>query len=90
MLKRELEILLKDAQLAIRDLEQENANIKSRNEALTKFIAATSLNLTGEIEPIKKAIHDIRAALSGITGDDKAILEIIRKIMSGLPEEKHE
>lgn len=88
--KAELEILLNDANLAIKDLEQENANIKSRNEALTKFIAATSLNLTGEIEPIKKAIHDIRAALSGITGDDKAILEIIRKIMSELPEEKHE
>lgn len=88
--KAELELLLNDANLAIKDLEKENANYKARNEALTRFIATTSLNLTGEIEPIKKAIHDIRAALSGITGDDKAILEIIRKIMSGLPEEKHE
>lgn len=90
MKKAELEILLNDANLAIKDLEKENANYKARNEALTRFIAATSLNLTEEIEPIKKAIHDIRAALSGITGDDKAILEIIRKIMSDLPEEKHE
>lgn len=90
MLKRELEILLNDANLAIKDLEQENTNLKSRNEALTKFIAATALNITGEVEPVKKAVADIRAALSGITGDDKAILEIIRKIMSELPEEKHE
>ena len=88
MLKRELEILLKDAQLAIKDLEKENANYKSRNEALTKFIAATALNITGEVEPVKKAVEDIRAALTGITGDDKAILEIIRKIMSDLPEDK--
>lgn len=88
--KAELELLLNDANLAIKDLEKENANYKARNEALTRFIATTSLNLTGEIEPIKKAIHDIRAALSAITGDDKAILEIIRKIMSDLPEEKHE
>lgn len=90
MLKRDLEILLKDAQLAIRDLEKENANYKARNEAMTRFIAATSLNLTGEIEPIKKAVVDIRAALAGGTGDDTDILEIIRKIMSDLPEEKHE
>lgn len=32
MLKRELEILLKDALLAIRDLEKENTNYKARNE----------------------------------------------------------
>ena len=44
MLKRELEILLNDANLAIKDLEQENTNLKSRNEALTKFIAATEYN----------------------------------------------
>ena len=88
MKKAELEILLNDANLAIKDLEKENANYKSRNEALTKFIAATSLNLTGEIEPIKKAVADIRAALTGITGDDRAILGVIKKIISDLPEGK--
>lgn len=88
MLKRELEILLNDANLAIKDLEQENTNLKSRNEALTKFIAATALNITGEVEPVKKAVADIRAALTGITGDDRAILGVIKKIISDLPEEK--
>lgn len=87
MLKRELEILLKDAQLAIRDLEKENANYKARNEALTRFIAATSVNLAGEIEPIKKAVVDIRATLAGGTGDDRAILDKIAEIISSVPEE---
>lgn len=90
MKKAELEILLNNANLAIKDLEKENETIKAKNEALTRFIAATSLNLTGEVEPIKKAVHDIRAALSGITGDDRAILGVIRKIIDGLPEEKNE
>lgn len=84
MLKRELEILLNDANLAIRDLEQENTNLKSRNEALTKFIAATALNITGEVEPVKKAVADIRAALTGGTEGDTAILETIRNIISRL------
>ena len=88
MKKAELEILLNDANLAIKDLEKENANYKSRNEALTKFIAATSANIVGEVEPVKKAVADIRAALTGITGDDRAILGVIRKIIDGLPEEK--
>ena len=90
MLKRELEILLHDAELGIKDLEAENANLKARNEALTRFIAATSANIVGEIEPIKKAVHDIRVALTGITGDDRAILAVVRKIIDGLPEEKNE
>ena len=84
MLKRELEILLNDANLAIRDLEQENTNLKSRNEALTKFIAATALNITGEVEPVKKAVADIRAALTGGTEGDTAILDTIRNIISRL------
>lgn len=88
MLKRELEILLNDANLAIRDLEEENTNLKSRNEALTKFIAAISVNTAGEVEPIKKAVADIRVALTGITGDDRAILGVIKKIISDLPEGK--
>lgn len=84
MLKRELEILLNDANLAIKDLEQENTNLKSRNEALTKFIAATALNITGEVEPVKKAVADIRAALTGTTEGDTAILDTIRNIISRL------
>ena len=84
MLKRELEILLNDANLAIKDLEQENTNLKSRNEALTKFIAATALNITGEVEPVKKAVADIRAALTGGTEGDTAILGTIRNIISRL------
>ena len=90
MKKAELEILLNDANLAIRDLEKENEAVKARNEALTRFIAATSANIVGEVEPIKKAVADIRAALTGITGDDRAILGVIRKIIDGLPEEKNE
>ena len=88
--KAELELLLNDARLAINDLEKENANYKARNEALTRFIATTSVNLTGEIEPIKKAIEDIRAALSGITDGDTAILEKIKEIISTVPEVKNE
>ncbi|MBR3026289.1 MAG: hypothetical protein IKH71_17795 [Oscillospiraceae bacterium] len=84
MLKRELEILLNDANLAIKDLEQENTNLKSRNEALTKFIAATALNITGEVEPVKKAVADIRVALTGATEGDTAILDTIRNIISRL------
>lgn len=84
MLKRDLEILLNDANLAIKDLEQENTNLKSRNEALTKFIAATALNITGEVEPVKKAVADIRAALTGATEGDTAILDTIRNIISRL------
>lgn len=84
MLKRELEILLNDANLAIKDLEQENTNLKSRNEALTKFIAATALNITGEVEPVKKAVADIRAALTGAVEGDTAILDTIRNIISRL------
>lgn len=84
MLKRELEILLNDANLAIKDLEQENTNLKSRNEALTKFIAATALNITGEVEPLKKAVADIRAVLTGTTEGDTAILDTIRNIISRL------
>ena len=84
MLKRELEILLNDANLAIKDLEQENTNLKSRNEALTKFIAAISVNMTGEVEPIKKAVADIRAALTDRTEGDTAIVDSIRKIISRL------
>ena len=90
MKKAELEILLNDANLAIKDLEKENEAVKARNEALTRFIAATSTNIVGEVEPIKKAVADIRTALSGITGDDRAILGVIRKIIDGLPEEKNE
>ena len=90
MKKAELEILLNDANLAIKDLEKENEAVKARNEALTRFIAATSANIVGEVEPIKKAVHDIRAALTGITGDDRAILGVIRKIIDDLPEEKNE
>ena len=90
MKKAELEILLNDANLAIKDLEKENEAVKARNEALTRFIAAISANIVGEVEPIKKAVHDIRAALTGITGDDRAILGVIRKIIDGLPEEKNE
>lgn len=82
MLKRELEILLKDAELGIKDLEQENANLKARNEALTRFIAATALNLTGEIEPLRKAVSDIRAALTGGTDDESTIQKIIEIIAS--------
>ena len=92
--KAELEILLNDARLAINDLEKENANYKARNEALTRFIAATSVNLTGEIEPIKKAIEDIRAALSGITGADTVndLIQVqkIKEIVNALPEGKNE
>lgn len=84
MLKRELEILLNDANLAIKDLEQENTILKSRNEALTKFIAATALNITGEVEPVKKAVADIRAALTGAVEGDTAILDTIRNIISRL------
>ena len=90
MKKAELEILLNDANLAIKDLEKENANYKARNEALTRFIAATSVNITGEIEPIKKAFEDIRAALSGGTGGDTDILENIKEIISTVPEVKNE
>ena len=90
MKKAELEILLNDANLAIKDLEKENEAVKARNEALTRFIAATSTNIVGEVEPIKKAVADIRTAVSGITGDDRAILGVIRKIIDGLPEEKNE
>lgn len=84
MLKRELEILLKDAELGIKDLEQENANLKARNEALTRFIAATALNLTGEVEPIKKAVADIRAALTSRTDDESAIQKIT-EIINAVP-----
>lgn len=84
MLKRELEILLKDAELGIKDLEQENANLKARNEALTRFIAATALNLTGEVEPIKKAVADIRAALTSRTDDESAI-QRITEIINAVP-----
>lgn len=84
MLKRELEILLKDAELGIKDLEQENANLKARNEALTRFIAATALNLTGEVEPIKKAVTDIRAALTSRTDDESAI-QRITEIINAVP-----
>ena len=84
MLKRELEILLKDAELGIKDLEQENANLKARNEALTRFIAATALNLTGEIEPLRQAVSDIRAALTGST-DDVRTIQIITEIIGAIP-----
>ncbi|MBP0976979.1 MAG: hypothetical protein J6P89_02230 [Oscillospiraceae bacterium] len=84
MLKRELEILLKDAELGIKDLEQENANLKARNEALTRFIAATALNLTGEVEPIKKAMADIRAALTSRT-DDEGTIQRITEIINAVP-----
>lgn len=84
MLKRELEILLKDAELGIKDLEQENANLKARNEALTRFIAATALNLTGEVEPIKKAVADIRAALTSRT-DDESTIQRITEIINAVP-----
>ena len=84
MLKRELEILLKDAELGIKDLEQENANLKARNEALTRFIAATALNLTGEVEPIKKAVADIRAALTSCT-DDESTIQRITEIINAVP-----
>lgn len=84
MLKRELEILLKDAELGIKDLEQENANLKARNEALTRFIAATALNLTGEIEPLRQAVSDIRAALTGGTDDESTIQRII-EIVASIP-----
>ena len=89
MLKRELEILLNDANLAIKDLEQENTNLKSRNEALTKFIAATSLNITGEIEPLRKAVTDIRAALTSGTDDESTIQRII-EIIASVPKVKVE
>lgn len=89
MLKRELEILLNDANLAIKDLEQENTNLKSRNEALTKFIAATALNITGEVEPLKKAVADIRAVLTGGTDDENTIQRII-EIISSIPKVKIE
>lgn len=82
MLKRELEILLKDAELGIKDLEQENANLKARNEALTRFIAATALNLTGEIEPLRQAVSDIRTALTSGTDDESTIQKIIDIIAS--------
>lgn len=84
MLKRELEILLKDAQIAIKDLEQENTNLKSRNEALTKFVAATSLSIVGIVEPKKKALDAIRAALAS----DKATLDDIVAIINSIPEDK--
>ena len=84
MLKRELEILLKDAEFGIKDLEQENANLKARNEALTRFIAATALNLTGEVEPIKKAVADIRAALTSRT-DDESTIQRITEIINAVP-----
>ena len=84
MLKRELEILLKDAELGIKDLEQENANLKARNEALTRFIAATALNLTGEIEPLRQAVSDIRTALTGGTDDESTIQKII-EIVASIP-----
>ena len=90
MLKRELEILLKDAQLAIRDLEKENKNYKARNEALTRFIAAISLNVTGIVEPKKRALEDIRAALSATTDEDKSVLEDIRNIINSVLEDKKE
>ena len=89
MLKRELEILLNDANLAIKDLEQENTNLKSRNEALTKFIAATSLNITGEIEPLRKAVTDIRTALTSGTDDESTIQRII-EIIASVPKVKVE
>ena len=88
MLKRELEILLKDAQLAIKDLEKENLNLKSRNEALTRFVAAISVSVTGMVEPKKQVIDEIRAALTAITGDGKATLEKISEIINTLPEDK--
>lgn len=84
MLKRELEILLKDAQLAIKDLEKENLNLKSRNEALTKFVAATSLSIVGIVEPKKKALDAIRVALAS----DKATLDDIVAIINSIPEDK--
>lgn len=87
--KAELEILLNDARLAINDLEKENANYKARNEALTRFIAATSVNIAGEIEPIKKAIEDIRAALTSGT-DDESTIERIIEIISYIPKVKNE
>lgn len=88
MLKRELEILLKDAQLAIKDLEKENLNLKSRNEALTRFVAAISVSVTGMVEPKKQVIDEIRVALTAITGDGKATLEKISEIINTLPEDK--
>ena len=84
MKKCELEILLKDAELGIKDLETENANLKARNEALTRFIAATALNLTGEVEPIKKAVADIRAALTSRT-DDESTIQKITEIINAVP-----
>jgi hypothetical protein len=95
MLKRELEVLLNDANLAIKDLEKENSDLKednltlkSRNEALTRFVAAISVSVTGIVEPKKNAIEQIRAALSAITGDGKATLEKISEIINTLPEDR--
>ena len=90
MLKRELEILLNDANLAIRDLEQENTNLKARNEALTRFVAAVSVSITSIVEPKKGAIEQIRAALSAITGDGKETLDKISEIINALPEDGKE
>jgi hypothetical protein len=87
MLKRELEILLKDAQLAIKDLEKENLNLKSRNEALTRFVAAVSVSVTSIVEPKKKAIDAIRAALSD-QSDNQAMLDRIIAIINAVPEDK--
>ena len=88
MKKAELELLLRDANLAIKDLEKENANLKARNEALTRFVAATSVSIVGMVEPKKKAIDEIRAALSGGTDEHKAIIDKIAEIINSMPEEK--
>lgn len=88
MKKAELELLLRDADLAIKDLEKENANLKARNEALTRFVAATSVSIVGMVEPKKKAIDEIRAALSGGTDEHKAIIDKIAEIINSMPEEK--
>ena len=87
MLKRELEILLKDAQLATKDLEKENLNLKSRNEALTRFVAATSLSIVNIVEPKKKALDAIRAALAD-QSDNQAMLDRIIAILDSVPEDK--
>ena len=87
MLKRELEILLKDAQLAIKDLEKENLNLKSRNEALTRFVTAISLSIVNIVEPKKKALDAIRAALAD-QSDNQAMLDRIIAILDSVPEDK--
>lgn len=88
MKKAELELLLRNADLAIKDLEKDNANLKARNEALTRFVAAVSVSIAGMVEPKRKAIDEIRAALSGGTDEDRAIIDKIAEIINSMPEEK--